>query len=80
MRRFSQGAGWILGIIGITCLTVSLLDILPRRVVTAAPTAADARQLSAIFREISHQALPSIVVSPSWGSTMFNCLICSNRG
>ncbi len=67
MRRFSQGAGWILGIIGITCLTVSLLDILPRRVVTAAPTAADARQLSAIFREISHQALPSIVAIETRG-------------
>lgn len=67
MRRLSQSAGWILGIIGITCLTISLLDVLPRRVVTAAPTAADARQLSAIFREISHQALPSIVAIETKG-------------
>ena len=67
MRRVSQSAGWILGIIGITCLTISLLDVLPRRVVTAAPTAADARQLSAIFREISHQALPSIVAIETRG-------------
>ncbi len=67
MRRVSQSAGWILGIIGITCLTVSLLDVLPRRVVTAAPTAADARQLSSIFREISHQALPSIVAIETRG-------------
>ena len=67
MRRFSQGAGWILGIIGITCLTISLLDVLPRRVVTAAPTAADARQLSSVFREISHQALPSIVAIETKG-------------
>ncbi len=67
MRRVSQSAGWILGIIGITCLTINLLDVLPRRVVTAAPTAADARQLSAIFREISHQALPSIVAIETRG-------------
>lgn len=67
MRRVSQSAGWILGIIGVTCLTVSLLDVLPRRVVTAAPTAVDARQLSSIFREISHQALPSIVAIETRG-------------
>lgn len=67
MRRISQSVGWILGIIGIACLTISLLDVLPRRVVTAAPTAADARQLSAIFREISHQALPSIVAIETKG-------------
>ena len=67
MRRISQSAGWILGIIGITCLTISLLDMLPRRVVTAAPTAADAKQLSAIFRDISHQALPSIVAIETKG-------------
>lgn len=67
MRRVSQSAGWILGVVGITCLTISLLDVLPRRVVTAAPTAADAKQLSAIFREISHQALPSIVAIETKG-------------
>ncbi len=67
MRRFSQNAGWILGIIGVICLAINLLDVLPRRAVTAAPTAADARQLSAIFREISHQALPSIVAIETKG-------------
>lgn len=67
MRRLSQSTAWIVGIVGIVCLTVSLLDVLPRRAVTAAPTAADARQLSAIFREISQQALPSIVAIETTG-------------
>jgi len=67
MRRVSQSVGWILGISGFVCLTISLLDVLPRRVVTAAPTAADAKQLSAIFRDISHQALPSIVAIETKG-------------
>ena len=67
MQRLNKSAAWIVGIVGITCLTVSLLDVLPRRVVTAAPTAADARQLSAIFREVSHQALPSIVAIETRG-------------
>lgn len=67
MRRLSTNVAWIMGIVGITCLTVSFLDVLPRRIVTAAPTAADARQLSSVFREISHQALPSIVAIETRG-------------
>lgn len=61
MQRLSKSASWIAAIVGITCLTVSFWDVRPRREVTAAPAAADARQLSTIFREISHNALPSIV-------------------
>ena len=61
MQRLSKSASWIAAIVGITCLTVSFWDVRPRGEVTAAPAAADARQLSTIFREISHNALPSIV-------------------
>ena len=67
MRRLSNNASWLVGILGIITLTVSLMDLLPRRAVTAAPAAVDARQLSAIFREISHQALPSIVAIETRG-------------
>ncbi len=61
MQRLSKSASWIAAIVGITCLTVSFWDVRPRREVTAAPSATDARQLSTVFREICHQALPSIV-------------------
>ncbi len=70
MRRLSNNASWLVGILGIITLTVSLMDLLPRRAVTAAPAAADARQLSAIFREISHQALPSIVAIEARGKAV----------
>lgn len=67
MKRLSNSAAWFIGIVGVVCLAVSLSDVLPRRVVTAAPTAVDARQLSSVFREISHQALPSIVAIETHG-------------
>ena len=61
MQRLSTSASWIAAIVGITCLTISFWDVRSRRELTAAPAAADARQLSTVFREICHQAIPSIV-------------------
>ena len=67
MRRLTKQIPFILAVVGVSCLLVSLLDKLPRREVTAAPNAADARQLSAIFREIAREAIPSIVAIETHG-------------
>lgn len=67
MQRLCKNASWVLAIVGITCLTINFWDLHPRREVTAAPSAADAKQLSAIFREICHQAIPSIVAIETRG-------------
>jgi serine protease Do len=67
MQRVSKSASWIVAVVGVTCLTMSFLDFHPRREVAAAPAVADARQLSTVFREISHQALPSIVAIETRG-------------
>lgn len=61
MRRLSNYVSWMVAAVGVACLVVSFLDAVPRPVVTAAPTAADARQLSAVFREVAREAIPSIV-------------------
>ncbi len=67
MQRLSKHVSWIVALIGVSCLAISLSDRLPPRMVTAAPTAADARQLSAIFREIAREAIPSIVAIETRG-------------
>lgn len=72
MRRLSNQVSWIVAAVGIGCLAVSLSNALPRPVVTAAPTAADARQLSAIFREIAREAIPSIVSIETQGKAGAN--------
>lgn len=69
MKRFGNSVAWMVGFVGITCWIVSHFDVLPRQAVTAAPTAADARHLSAIFRDISQLALPSIVAIETRGKT-----------
>lgn len=72
MRRISTHVSWLVALVGVSCLAISFSDVLPRRVVRAAPTAADARQLSSIFREAAREALPSIVAIETRGkaSTM----------
>src|SRR5213593_2062311 len=70
MRRLSKYVSWIVALVGVSCLAISLLDTMPRRVVTAAPPAADVRQLSAIFREVARVALPSIVAIETRGKAM----------
>ena len=67
MRHLSKHVSWIVALIGVSCLAVTISDALPRRVATAAPSAADARQLSAVFREISKEAIPSIVAIETRG-------------
>ncbi len=67
MQRLSTHVSWMIGLVGIACLAVSLSDVLPRRVVKAAPTAADARKLSVTFREVAHEVLPSIVAIETRG-------------
>ncbi len=70
MRQLSKHVSWMIASVGVICLAVSLSDVMPRRTVTAAPTAADARQLSAIFREISREAIPSIVAIETRGKAV----------
>ena len=70
MRQLSKHASWMMALIGVSCLVVSMSESLPRRMATAAPTAADARQLSGIFREVSREAIPSIVAIETRGKAM----------
>ncbi len=67
MRRLSTHVSWIVGVVGIVCLAINFSDVLPRRVVTAAPGAADARKLSVTFREVARDVLPSIVAIETRG-------------
>jgi serine protease Do len=70
MQQLSKHVSWMIALVGVSCLAVSLSDTLPRRMASAAPTAADARQLSTIFREISREAIPSIVAIETRGKAM----------
>ncbi len=70
MRRLSNHISWIVAAFGVGCLALSLSDVIPRRQVRAAPGAADARQLSVIFREIARDAIPSIVAIETRGKAM----------
>lgn len=70
MRQWNKYVTWVLALVGVSCLAISLSDVLPHRRVTAAPTATDARQLSAIFREISREAIPSIVAIETRGKAV----------
>ncbi len=67
MRRLSTQVSWIVGVVGIICLAINFSDVLPRRVVTAAPGAVDARKLSVTFREVARDVLPSIVAIETRG-------------
>jgi serine protease Do len=61
MRTFGKHISWVLAVVGVTCLALSWSDSFPRREVTAAPSAADARQLSSVFRAAAREVIPSIV-------------------
>ncbi len=67
MPQLRKAFPWLVALVGVSCLALSLSDALPRRVVTAAPPAADARALSSIFREVARDALPSIVAIETRG-------------
>jgi serine protease Do len=67
MSQFRKAFPWLVALVGVSCLALSLSDALPRRVVTAAPPAADARELSSIFREVARDALPTIVAIETTG-------------
>jgi serine protease Do len=67
MRRLGTHVSWIVGAVGIVCLAINFSDVLPRRAVTAAPGAVDARKLSVTFRDVAREVLPSIVAIETRG-------------
>jgi serine protease Do len=67
MRRLSTQLSWIVGVVGVFCLAITFFDLRPRRELTAAPGAVDARRLSNSFREVAAAALPSIVAIETRG-------------
>ena len=65
----AKSVGWIVALFGGVCLAVVAVGMAQRQPAFHVPVAEDARALSALFRKVSRDALPSIVSIETLGKT-----------
>lgn len=61
MRTLRSNSHWVVALVGGVCLVAGAVGMAQRQPELDVPPAADARDLSTIFRRVSKEALPSIV-------------------
>lgn len=61
MKALTGNRNWMFAIIGSACLVGAAVGVAQKDTSTDVPTAATVNELSSVFRDISHRAMPAIV-------------------